>query len=166
MFRKSHRSKGDSAYRIKRAKSKKPIRFLETGILILLFIVVAYVASFTIQITNGYSREKEPTQYYINLQVLNGCGNKGLAEQLADRIEMTAKKPLAVRVVDADNFDNFQVEKTFVISRVQPATAAEMLAQQLGITTPVTYSPIDDNYRSIGATLVLGKDYKTILGIK
>lgn len=166
MFRKSNRSKGDCAYRIKRAKNKKPLRFLESSILILFIIVAAYVASFTIQISNGYSREKEPTQYYINLQVLNGCGGKGLAEQLSDRIEMTVKKPLAIRVVDADNFSDFQVEKTFVISRVEPMTAANLLAQQLHLSTPVTYSPIDDNYRSIGATLVLGKDYKTILGIK
>jgi hypothetical protein len=160
--RKSKRPKGSSAYRIKRARNKKPLRFLEISILFLFVVVVGYVASFTVQITKGYSSEKELTEHFINLQVLNGCGEKGLANRLANRIEMAAEKPLAVRVIDTDNFDNFGVEKTFIISRKGDLTAANLLADQLGLEDAVTYREIEDNYRDIGATLVLGNDYKIV----
>ncbi|MCP4567612.1 MAG: LytR C-terminal domain-containing protein [FCB group bacterium] len=164
MAEKSKKSKGDSAYRIKRARKKKPLRFLELGILFLFVIVVAYVASFTVQITKGYSSDKETTEYYLNLQVLNGCGEKGLANQLANKIEMAVAKPLAVRVIDTDNFDNFGVEKTFIIARKE-GPAAELLTQQLGLGQAVTFREIEDNYLDIGATLVLGTDYRIIFGL-
>jgi hypothetical protein len=160
--KKSKRPKGSSAYRIKRARNKKPLRFLEFGILFLFVVVVGYVASFTVQITKGYSSQKVPAEFFINLQVLNGCGEKGLANKLANRIEIAVERPLAVRVVDTDNFDNFGVEKTFVIARTGDLTAANLLADQLGLEEAVTYREIADNYRDIGATLVLGKDYNLI----
>lgn len=162
MAKKAKKSKGDSAYRIKRARKKKPLRILELSILFLFVIVVAYVASFTVQITKGYTSETEVTQYYINLQVLNGCGEKGLANRLANKIEMAVINPLAVRVIDTDNFDNFGVEKSFVISRKDDLTAANLLARQLGLADAVTYREIEDNYLDIGATLVLGTDYRSV----
>lgn len=160
--RKSTRSKGSSAYRIKRAKTRKPLRILEIAIVFLFIVVVGFAASFTVQITTGETRENEPAEYYINLQVLNGVGERGLANRLANRIEMAVQKPLAVRVIDTDNFDNFGVEKTFIISRNEDLGAANLLAEQLGLDDAVTYRQIDDNYLDIGATLVLGTDYPAI----
>ncbi|MEE9443109.1 MAG: LytR C-terminal domain-containing protein [candidate division Zixibacteria bacterium] len=165
MARKSKKSKGGSAYRIKRAKNKKPIRFLELSIVFLLVVVGTYAASFMVQISDGYSRENPPTEYYINLQVLNGCGEKGIANKLANRIEVSVEKPLAVRVIDTDNFDNFGVEKTFVISRKSDLEAANLLAEQLNIGPAVTYREIEDNYLDIGATLILGADYRDVFGL-
>lgn len=138
------------------------MRFLELSILFLFVVVVGYIASFTVQITRGYSSEKGPDEFFINLQVLNGCGEKGLANRLANRIEMAVERPLALRVIDTDNFDNFGVEKTFIISRKSDMSAAKLLADQLGLEGAVTYREIDDNYLDIGATLVLGKDYPVI----
>lgn len=138
------------------------MRFLELSILFLFVVVVGYIASFTVQITRGYSSEKGPDEFFINLQVLNGCGEKGLANRLANRIEMAVERPLALRVIDTDNFDNFGVEKTFIISRKSDMSAAKLLADQLGLDGAVTYREIDDNYLDIGATLVLGKDYPVI----
>ncbi len=164
--KKSRRPKGSSAYRIKRARDKKPLRFLELSILFLFIVVVGFVASFTVQITQGYSSEKEPTEYFINLQVLNGCGEKGIANRLANDIEMAVEKPLAIRVIDTDNFDNFGVEETFIISRKSDLAAANLLADQLGLEAAVTYREIEDNYRDIGATLVLGNDYRIVFPAK
>jgi len=120
------------------------------------------VTSFTVQITRGYSSENKPVEHFINLQVLNGCGERGLANRLANDIEMAVEKPLAVRVIDTDNFDNFGVEKTFVISCNSDLTAAKLMADQLGLEETVAYREIEDNYRDIGAILVLGKDYEMV----
>ncbi|MFH1700408.1 MAG: LytR C-terminal domain-containing protein [Candidatus Zixiibacteriota bacterium] len=165
MTEKTKKSKGGSAYRIKRAKNKKPIRFLEFSIIFLLIVVGAYAASFIVQVSNGYSKENPPTEYYINLQVLNGCGEKGIANKLANKIEASVKKPLAVRIIDTDNFYNFGVEKTFIISRKSNLNAATLLATQLNIDPEVTYREIEDNYLDIGATLILGNDYRDIFEI-
>jgi len=165
MLKKPTGPKGSSAYRIKRAKEKKPLRFLEIGILCLFLVVVVFAASFTIQISKGYSKESEPTEYYINLQVLNGQGERGLANRLANAIEAAVDNPLAVRVIDTDNFENYGVEKTFVISRQADLRGARLLADQLGITEEVVFREIDDNYLNIGATLVLGADYQERLGL-
>ncbi|MCK5127485.1 MAG: LytR C-terminal domain-containing protein [candidate division Zixibacteria bacterium] len=162
MVNKSSKSKGSSAYRIKRAKRKKPIRFLEIAILFLFVVVAVYVISFSFQLSRGYSQERDATEFYINLQVLNGCGEKGIANKLANLIEVSVEKPLAVRVIDTDNFDNFGVEKTFVISRKSDLKAANILARQLNLENAVTYREIDDNYLDIGATLILGKDYREV----
>ena len=162
MANKSKRPKGSSAYRIKRARNKKPVRFLELAIMFLFVVVAIYVVSFVIQISKGYSGEKESTEYYINLQVLNGCGEKSLANRLANIIEMAVEKPLAIRIIDTDNFENFGVEESFVISRKSNLAGANLLAQQLNLTTPVSYREIENNYMDIGATLVLGADYKTL----
>ena len=165
MAEKSKRLKGSSAYRVKRAKEKRPIRFLEFGILFIFLVVMAYVASFMLQITKGYSKEKEPVSYYLNVQLLNGCGEKGISNKLAAKIERIVKRPLSVQVVDTDNFDNFGVERTFVISRSSDSTAAQIMATQLGIKEKLTFRELDNNYLDIGATLVLGKDYKEVLGM-
>ena len=165
MAKKSKKSKGGSAYRIKRAKNKKPVRFLEITIVFLLIVVGAYAASFLIKVSAGHSQENPVTEHYINLQVLNGCGEKGIANKLANKIEISVKKPLAVRVIDTDNFDNFGVEKTFIISRKSDLSAANLLAKQLNIDLEVTYREIENNYLDIGATLVLGADYREIFGL-
>jgi hypothetical protein len=161
MARNSRRSKGSSAYRVKRSKKKKPLRALEISIAVLFVIVVAYVASFTVQITNGYSKSSEPATMFINVQLLNGCGEKGLANRLANLVEKAVEKPLAIRIIDTDNFDNFGLEKTFIISRQENLEAAKQLADQIGIEQEVIYKPIENNYLDIGATVVLGLDYES-----
>jgi hypothetical protein len=164
--RKNSRSTGSSAYRIKRAKVKKPLRFLEVIILLLFILVVGYAVSFTVQITKGYSQEEPPTTHYIRLQVLNGCGIPGLANRLITRIEGAVSTPLVVQIIETENFERFDIEKTFIVSRKSDLTAATMLAQQLGLDPAVAYRELENNYMDIGATLVLGKDYQAMFTVK
>ena len=68
-------------------------------------------------------------------------------------------------MIDVDDFDSYDVAETFIISRQKDTEAAKLLAEQLGIDSDkVIYRKMENNYRSISATLVLGKDYElTIL---
>jgi hypothetical protein len=157
------RLKADSAYRIKRARRKKPMRLVELGIVVLFLIIAAYVASSMVQITKGYSQERTAVEYFVNLQILNGCGQAGVAGLITEQLEKTIRKPLTVRVVDAANFDNFNVDTTFIISRKADTTAAKLLARQLGLDEDIAYRELEDNYMDIGATLVVGKDYHRLL---
>lgn len=157
------RLKADSAYRIKRARKKKPMRLVELAIVVLFLIVVAYAASFVVQVTKGYSQERPAVEYFINLQILNGCGQPGIAGLLTDRLERRVQKPLTVRVVDAANFDHFDVDTTFLVSRTADTAAVKLLARQLGLDEDIACHELEDNYMNIGATLVVGKDYKRLL---
>ena len=62
----------------------------------------------------------------------------------------------SAEVVDTDNFDNFGVERTFIISRNNDSAAANLLGAQLGITEKVIYRELEDNYLDIGASVVIG----------
>ncbi len=139
------------------------MRLVELGIVALFLIIVAYAASFVVQITKGYSQERPVVEYFVNLQILNGCGQAGIAGLLTDRLEKKIQKPLTVRVIDAANFDNFNVDTTFIISRKADTTAAILLARQLGLDEDIAYRELEDNYMDIGATLVVGKDYRRLL---
>jgi hypothetical protein len=145
------------------AKKKKNSRFLELAIVAIFALVAIYAASFAIRITHGLSKTIDAPDHIVRLQILNGCGTDGAANQVARTIPGLIELPLEVNVIDVDNFRAYDVSKTFVISRDEDLTAARLLTEQFSLDQDeIKYNPIENNYRSINATLVLGDDYETI----
>jgi len=163
LFKKS--KKRTSVKRRTPVAKKGNSRLLELAIVAIFALVVIYAASFAIRITHGFSKTIESPDYIIRLQILNGCGTDGVAGRVAEAIPGKIKLPLDVKILDVDDFDSYDVEESFIITRDKDTEAAEILADQLGIDTDkITYQKLENNYRSISATLVLGKDYEeTIL---
>jgi hypothetical protein len=146
------------------APKKGNSRFLELAIVAIFAMVAIYLASFAIRITHGFSKTIETAEHVVRLQILNGCGEDGIAGQAAKLVPSVVKLPLDAKVLDVDDFDSYDVEETFIISRDKDLDAAELLAEQLGLDPDkVVYRKLENNYRSISATLVLGKDYGTII---
>ncbi len=142
-------------------KKKANSRFLELAIVAIFALVAIYAASFAIRITHGFSKTIETPEYVIRLQILNGCGEDGAANRAAKALPGRIKLPLEVKVMDVDDFDSYEVAETFVISRLENTEAAKLLAEQLGFDTDkVIYQKLENNYRTVSATLVLGKDYE------
>ncbi len=125
-------------------------------------LVFIYGASFAIRITHGFSKTVEMPEYSIRLQILNGCGQNGVASRLAQRIPAIIRLPLEVSVLEVGDFDSYDVKKTFIISREKDLSQSEAFAKQLGIEGNVIYRPLEDNYRGITTTLVIGEDYTTL----
>jgi heme/copper-type cytochrome/quinol oxidase subunit 2 len=141
---------------------KKRSRFLELAIVAITALVVIYVISFAIRVTHGFSRTHDTPEHVIRLQVLNGCGVDGAAGQVATALSRSIKMPIELSVVEVADFDSYHVEKSFLISRESNTRAAAALAERLGLATdPIVYRPIENNYRSINVTLVLGDDFRT-----
>jgi hypothetical protein len=158
LFKKSKKSK--SLKRHIPVARKSNSRFLELAIVAIFALVAIYAASFVIRITHGYSKTIEGPEYIIRLQILNGCGTNGVASLAAKAIPGLIKLPLEVKIMDIDDFDSYDVDECLIISRDNNIIAAELLAAQLNINS----DKIENNYRSISATLVLGKNYReTIL---
>jgi hypothetical protein len=146
------------------AQPAKPSRLLEFSIFAIFLLVLIYGASFALRINNGMSKTAVSTAYPVRLQVLNGCGTRGLADRIAYDLPKLVKSPVEVSVVEVYDFKASNVKRSFLISRIADLTGPRKLAAQLGLPTDnIVYEPIEDNYRSITATLVVGEDYNTTI---
>lgn len=135
-------------------------RFLEIFIAVAFIAVLIYVISVTVRITTGVSKTVDRPAHRVRLQVLNGCGETGLASRVSDKLAGFTDEDLEVRIVDTDNFDVMEVPETFLISRTRNTTEAEVLAGKLGLDpSGIEYKPLENNYRHVSVTLVLGKDH-------
>ncbi len=126
-------------------------------------LVFIYAASFAIRITHGISKTVDSPEYTIRLQILNGCGVDGAAARVARSIDKLVKLPLEVTVIEVDDFNSYQVAKSFLIARENDKHPVEILADQLGLDNDITYEPVENNYRAITATLIIGGDYENII---
>ncbi|RKX19140.1 MAG: hypothetical protein DRP51_07930 [Candidatus Zixiibacteriota bacterium] len=159
LFKKS--KKKNNIKRRTTAGKKTNSRLLELAIVAIFALVAIYAASFAIRITHGFSKTIDVPEYVIRLQILNGCGEDGAANRTARALPGRTRLPLEIKVIDVDDFDSYDVSETFIISRRKDTEAAKLLAEQLGLDSDkVIYQKMENNYRSISATLVLGKDYE------
>ncbi|SYZ72986.1 hypothetical protein TRIP_C21101 [Candidatus Zixiibacteriota bacterium] len=145
-------------------KPTKPSRFLELSILAIFILVLIYGASFALRINNGVSKTTVTTTYPVRIQILNGCGTRGLADRIAYALPKLVTAPVEASVVEVFDFKASNVKRSFLIAREADLTGTKKLAEQLGLPTDnIVYEPIENNYRSITATLVVGEDYNTTL---
>ncbi len=92
----------------------------------------------------------------IQLEVLNGCGVAGLANQFTSALRRNG-----FDVVETGNFDNFDMQETIVISRTFNTENAERIAKALGIAPKnIIVEASEDFY--LDATIVIGSDYKSL----
>ncbi len=92
----------------------------------------------------------------IQLEVLNGCGVSGLANQFT-----SALRKNGFDVVETGNFDNFDMQETIIISRTYNTDNAERVAEALGIDSKnILIEASDDFY--LDATIVIGSDYNSL----
>lgn len=92
----------------------------------------------------------------IQIEVLNGCGVPGLANQFT-----TVLRKNGFDVVETGNFDNFNIEETLVIARTFKTENARRVAEALGVNEKnVIVEASDDFY--LDATVVIGSDYQNL----
>lgn len=136
-------------------------RLLEIVMAVAFGIVVLFVVSMSIKITGGVSQTVAGPDHEVRLQVLNGCGVNGLAGRVADQLADYTDQDLRILVVETANFDLRQVDKSFIISRAGDKSTAELLARKLGLEDDdILVQPLDNNYREVSVTLVLGSDWQ------
>jgi hypothetical protein len=138
-------------------------RLLELLIAVVFVAVFVYVLSMTMKVTTGVSQTIEPPDHVVRLQVLNGCGVRGLAANVSDRLADYYDEDIQIQVVDTDNFDLTEVPESFLIARTRDRESVRVLAKKLGIDPGnITYKMLENNYRHVSATLVLGKDFQSL----
>jgi hypothetical protein len=99
----------------------------------------------------------------IKVEILNGCGEKGLAAKISDFLRAEH-----IDVVRSENADNFDYERTTLIQRSYNLSNLKTVAKTLDfdinnkeqvITQPNSTADVD-------LTLVLGKDYRSVKPIR
>lgn len=89
----------------------------------------------------------------IQINVLNGCGQQGLA----GRVQKGLRR-MGFDVVEVGNFEQ-TIDQTIIIDRLGDRKSAYKLAHTLGIDEKFIFTEIDSSLY-IRASLVLGSDYK------
>ncbi|MEN8143317.1 MAG: LytR C-terminal domain-containing protein [Gemmatimonadota bacterium] len=99
---------------------------------------------------------RAPLDDRIGVEVLNGAGEKGAAEQVADRL-----RAMGFDVKTYGNAKRFDYERTTVVDRSGVAGAAAEVADSLG-GPPVVHEPRPD--LRLDATVILGQDWRSFSG--
>lgn len=92
----------------------------------------------------------------IQLEVLNGCGVSGLANDFT-----SALRKNGFDVVETGNFKNFDMQNTVVIARNFDSKNAQRVADALGISPENVFIEASEDYY-LDATVVIGSDYKSL----
>lgn len=91
----------------------------------------------------------------IQLNILNGCGEPGLAAKLKEYF-----RKREFDVVEIGNF-KYEVDKSIVIDRIGDMRSAYKVAQSIGIADSMVTKNIDSTMY-LRTTLVIGKDWKNL----
>jgi hypothetical protein len=144
-------------------KSALKSRYFEIAIAVTFVVLLLYLISAAVRVSRGVSRTEEPPEHQVRLQILNGCGETGLAGRIADRMDGYRDGDFGIIVVDTDNFETLDIDSSFVISRTNDKSTAKMLAERLGLNgDDIVFVPLEANHRQVSATLVLGRDYERL----
>jgi len=98
----------------------------------------------------------------IRLQVLNGCGVKGLA-----KVVSPALRAKGFDVRETRNAGSFRYTQSLVMDRVGRPELAQAVADSLGIDRSRVTTEIARNLVDIDVTVIVGADYQSLrLGLK
>lgn len=92
----------------------------------------------------------------IQLEVLNGCGVPGLANDFTSTLRKNG-----FDVVETGNFKNFDMQNTVVIARTFNAENAQRVADALGVDPQHVFIEASEDFY-LDATVVIGSDYKSL----
>ena len=136
--------------------------FLNLSILVLGTLVATLVAS---GIYKGCAEPVDPKRAatttdligeYIQVEVLNGCGESGLASGMTDYL-----RSRGFDVVKSGNYDGFGVESSIVISRIDDIGPAKQVVRAIGLSESAIASDPDPGL-FLEASVLIGCDFETI----
>ena len=130
------------------------------GLALVFVVAIALVMTTAVKVARGVSYTAATPQHVLRLEILNGCKGAGIAGKAAKLLSNYKDHQLEIIVVGTGDFEVRIVPRSFVIAREKDDTSARYLARLIGLDpAEVVYQPLENNYRQVSATLVLGEDY-------
>jgi hypothetical protein len=136
------------------------------AIIFLLCVVGVFVGSFFLGAPTKTVKQKIEPPKSVTLQVLNGCGDNGAAQQLADAM-MPGDSLQVYDIIEKGDTRLASFDKTTVVDRRGSAAGdgkisneAHGIARRLGIDDKqVILLRLEENILNIDVTVIAGKDY-------
>jgi hypothetical protein len=120
----------------------------------LIYALVSKLVPFSSGSQNNNQTDSLKTK--IQVEVLNGCGVSGIADELTDYLR---KK--SFDVVNIGNYRSFEIEKSILIDRTGNMFNAKIIADSIGLKKSNVIQQINKDYL-LDVTIILGKDYSKI----
>lgn len=121
------------------------------------------VISLIVKVASGVTRTVSTPKNIVRLQIIKGCDVANIAYRMSDYLNNYKDTDLEIIVVDTNTAYIRNVSQSFVISREKDNALAVLFAEMVGLETQnIIYKPLENNYKQISTTLVLGNDYKVI----
>jgi len=98
----------------------------------------------------------DTTHIPLQINVLNGCGVNGIGTTMTKY-----SRKLGYDVVEIGNYKTFDVEQSIIIDRSGKMNEAQELALLLGINKKNVIQQFS-NDQMVSASIVIGKDYKSL----
>ncbi len=98
----------------------------------------------------------DTTHVSLQINVLNGCGINGVGTTMTKY-----SRKLGYDVVEMGNYKTFDVEQSMIIDRSGKMNDARELALSLGINNKNVIQQFS-NDQMVSASIVIGKDYKSL----
>ena len=100
---------------------------------------------------------KDHPIHNIKVEVLNGCGNKGIAARTADFLRRNQ-----IDVVRADDADHHNYPTTTIIQRNEKAESLKRVSESFGIQwdNEIHVKIVPDESLGVDVTVVIGKDFE------
>lgn len=153
-------------------KNQKPadIKTTTTNLVlnIVIFLLVALIIYMVFSVVIKFGNEEkqiknnntEVVSEIIQVDVLNGCGKKGVADRFTDFLRNNK-----IDVVKTDNYISFDIDKTIVIDRIGNLANAKKVADLLGISRKNVIQQLNEDY-FLDVTVIIGKDYYNLAPLK
>jgi hypothetical protein len=131
-------------------------------LILILFVFVAYLFYAFINRQIPQTEKKTPaiidtTRQIIQIEVLNGCGKKGVAGKFMDYLRIHG-----IDVVNIKNYNNKTgIQETIVIDRLGDLKNAKYVAASLGVSEKNVIQQINQDY-FVAVTVVIGNDYNQL----
>ena len=131
---------------------------LDMAILAATAVVAVFVFSIVGRLSYSRAERAERPPRVLRTQVLNGCGTPGVAAQFGDQLMQAQVAEFRFDIIDRNNFDRFDVERTFITAYTLSPDDALRLAEGLGLGPDDMFmAEAADNPLGLDVTIVLGK---------
>ncbi|HEY6436919.1 MAG TPA: LytR C-terminal domain-containing protein [Ignavibacteriaceae bacterium] len=132
-------------------------------VLIIIITVLVYTTFKAVSLKFGNSSDDlliDSTKARIQVEVLNGCGVSGIADNLTDYLRENY-----IDVVNLGNYRSFEIENSIIISRNDKMINAEKVAALVGLDENSIIQQTNSDYL-LDVTFILGKDYRNLIPLK
>jgi hypothetical protein len=150
----------------KSASNTKSVGWLQKLLIISLFLINLFliynIISNILPVPYGAQNKYQPEllKETIKVEVLNGCGVSGLADELTDYL-----REKGFDVVNLGNYRSFEIENSIVIDRTGKLFKAHLASNSIGLKDSNIIQQLNREYL-LDVTIILGKDYSKIIPLK